>query len=323
MDTEGFRKYLSKQALSEAEIQAAIALIQRYEIFIQSTDTPQATSRMAAAFSQHLIAQGENTLANYYALARYGRFSGDDDLYTGVVDLLDGAEALGNLHKKAETILGTERRDALFDDIDLPPLGTPNREKVVLNQAVMTRLVDTADSQECSQILSDSLRDLEDSWFQEDVKLFEECKDIDEFLDRSESKFIAMLEKIQEEDGLFFTQKITDEVIAYVKSQPLISRGLREGDTLYEVKIPHQTVEYLAETDPHLKRYYYCHCPWVKEGLKTGPSEIPPVFCNCSAGFHKKRWEVIFRQPLKAEIVETVLAGDDVCKIAIHLPLGL
>jgi hypothetical protein len=47
---------------------------------------------------------------------------------------------------------------------------------------------------------------------------------------------------------------------------------------------------------------------------------VSPTFCQCSAGFHKKSWEVIFGRPLKAEVVETVLAGDAWCKFAVHLP---
>ena len=89
---------------------------------------------------------------------------------------------------------------------------------------------------------------------------------------------------------------------------------------LYEVKIPYMTLEYLAETDERLRRYYYCHCPWVRESLKEGDVSVSPTFCLCSAGFHKKSWEVIFEQPLEAEIVQTALKGDPWCKIAIYLP---
>jgi hypothetical protein len=152
--------------------------------------------------------------------------------------------------------------------------------------------------------------------------LFDECQDIDEFLDKSALNFIEMLEKVFQEGGLFFTQPIIEEVLAYVRSEPLIARGVQDGNILYEVKIPHQTVDFLAETDPQKKRYHYCHCPWVKEALKEGEANISSTFCTCSAGFHKKRWEVIYGQSLKAEIVESVLKGDDWCKIAIHLPVN-
>jgi hypothetical protein len=202
-------------------------------------------------------------------------------------------------------------------------LGVPNEIKVETTRKVMTRLVEVAEPAECEKILADSLRDLEDSWFQDDKKLFDECRDLDEFLDKNALKFIAMLEKIHEEDGLFFTQKITPEVLEYVRSEPLISRGERDGNILYEVKIPHMTAEFLEESDPQHRRYYYCHCPWVKEALKDVEVEIPSVFCACSAGFHKKRWEVILEQPLKARVVESVLNGDQWCKIAIQLPEGI
>jgi predicted hydrocarbon binding protein len=44
------------------------------------------------------------------------------------------------------------------------------------------------------------------------------------------------------------------------------------------------------------------------------------MFCQCSAGFHKKPYEIIFGQPVKAEVLESVLKGDDICRFAIYLP---
>ena len=323
MDRQGFQEFLESRDLTDEEIKASLDLAERFERYHNSLGHPENVREVVTAFSTQLAASGEDTLANYYTLARYGLFMEDDDLYVVVVELLDGAEALGNLFEKANKVLGQDRRDLVFQGIPIPGMGTPNELKVELNKRVMSRLVEVADPSECDQILSNSLRDLDDRWFQDEKKLYEQCGSLDEFLDINAQNFIAMLEKINKEDGLFFTQKITDEVLDYVRQEPLIARGIREGDVLYEVKIPHMTAEFLAETDPRMKRYYYCHCPWVKEALKDGEPDIPPVFCQCSAGFHKKRWEVIFDQPLKAEVVESVLAGDDWCRIAIQLPEGL
>lgn len=44
------------------------------------------------------------------------------------------------------------------------------------------------------------------------------------------------------------------------------------------------------------------------------------MFCNCSAAFAEKSWEIIFGQPLVADIAEFVLNGDPWCVFAIHLP---
>lgn len=320
MDVQRFRKLLAERKIAEDEIVASISLVRRFEDFIRPAAPPQAATAQVDAFSADLMATGENTLPNYYALARYGHFIGNQDLYIAAVELLDGAEAMENLYHKTGEVLGTPRQQAIFEGLEHPPFGTPNPEKMALMRTVMNRLVEIAEAEECDRIFSHSLRDLRDAGYQDDLDLYRQCQDIEVFLDRSAQRFMVMLEKIWAEGGLFFTQPITLEVLDYLRTEPLINRGQLEGHTLYEVKIPHQTVKFLAESDPQLKRYHYCHCPWVKEGLKNGQAGIPAIFCRCSAGFHKKRWEVIFDQPLEAEIVESVLQGDPWCKIAIHLP---
>jgi hypothetical protein len=199
-------------------------------------------------------------------------------------------------------------------------MGTPSSEKPRFTQVVMEHLETMVGAEIYRGILSNCLRDLEDEEFLDDRKKYQECKDLDEYLERRGREFIAQLEKIKEEGELFFNQEITDQVIEFVRSTPEIRQGVRDGNILYEVKIPYMAKEYLAETDEQMRRYYYCHCPWVRESLKTAKTQVSPTFCDCSAGFVKKPWEVIFGQPLQAEIVESVLLGDLWCKIAIHLP---
>ena len=173
---------------------------------------------------------------------------------------------------------------------------------------------------QCKSILSGCLHGLKDEWFLDAKKKYEECGNIDAYLERKRTDFIAELEKLRDEGGLYFTQEITDEVIGHVKSHPEVSGGVRDGNIIYETKIPYMTKEYLVETDERMKRYYYCHCTWVRESLRTGDISVSPTFCYCSAGFHKKPYEVIFGQPLKAEVIDTVLDGGMCCKFAIHLP---
>jgi hypothetical protein len=77
--------------------------------------------------------------------------------------------------------------------------------------------------------------------------------------------------------------------------------------------------KYLHENNERMKRYYACHCTWVREAIKSG-MEISPEFCNCSAGFEKRLWDVIFGRPVKADVLQTVLKGDTICRFAIHIP---
>jgi hypothetical protein len=324
MDKERFRTYLEESKLSEDVIAQTIPLAERFEGFLgasgQAGSTGFRTSDAVNAFSTVLIRKGLNTRENYVALARYGRFVDDNEIYIAIVELLDGSEALDNLYEKLGKSVGEQKRDEILAGIELPPLGTPSTQKPGVTQAVMKRLEGMVDPETCQRILSSGLRTLQDERYLQGSEKYQECKTFDEFLERKGQDFIGQLEEIKREGGLFFTQEITDEVIDFVQSRPEIRQGVREGNILYEAKIPYMTREYLAETDERMKRYYYCHCPWVRESLKAGDVSVSPTFCHCSAGFHKKAWEVIFDQPLEAEMVESVLQGDLWCKFAIHLP---
>jgi hypothetical protein len=316
MDREGFRQMLRQRQVPEDQIEGQLALAERFEGFAGEPPTPDDVQ----AFAALLVEEELNTWHNLAAVARYGRFSNNDPVYLAALELVDGSEALDSLYEKLGQAVGEQVRDEVFAGIQIPPLGTPSSEKPRITQAVMERLERLVDPETCQQVLSSGLRHLEDAWYLEEQTKYAESGSIDAYLERKGRDFIAELERLRDEGELYFTQPVTDEVIQFVERHPEIRQGVREGNVLYEVKIPYMTLEYLAETDQRLKRYHYCHCPWVRESLRAGEASVSPTFCLCSAGFHKKSWEVIFDRPLRAEIVETVLKGDPWCKIAIHLP---
>jgi hypothetical protein len=233
---------------------------------------------------------------------------------------VDGGEVMENLYAKLAASAGDNKRDQIFHDVQLPTIGTPVAQRPAIMKTVIQRMEDLLDEQTFDSILSGSLHTLKDEWYQDGRQKYLECKSLDEYLDQRSIEYIAELEQIKNEGRLYFNQEITDEVIEFVRSQPEIARGVREGNILYAVKIPYMAKEYLIENDERMKRYYYCHCPWVRESIKTENERVSPRFCLCSAGFEKKPWEAIFDQPLQAEVVESVLNGDLRCKFAIHLP---
>jgi len=316
MDREGFRQSLHERQVPVEQLDAQVALAERFEAFAASPPT----AGDVRAFSAILVEEGLSSWENLVTLVRYGRFTGNNPVVIAAIELVDGSEVLDRLYEKLGEAVGEEKRDKVFAGIDLPPIGTPPTEKPRITQTVMERLEQLIDPDTCHRLLAGSLRDLRDEWYLEERTKYHECGDVDTYLARKGDEFIAQLETLRDNGGLYFTQPITDEVIDFVQAHPEIRQGVREGSTLYEIKIPYMTAEYLAASDDRLKRYYYCHCPWVRESLKAADFEVSPTFCLCSAGFHKKSWEVIFDQPLEADIVDTVLKGDPWCKIAIHLP---
>jgi hypothetical protein len=105
--------------------------------------------------------------------------------------------------------------------------------------------------------------------------------------------------------------------------------GVRDGDGITTIKIPksRNLVEYMEERDPERRRQLYCHCPRVRDALKRGGSDlsgaIAETYCYCGAGFYKGIWEEILQAPVGVDVVESVLKGDDVCRIAVSIPAGL
>jgi hypothetical protein len=115
--------------------------------------------------------------------------------------------------------------------------------------------------------------------------------------------------------------ELDEEYVTLITDKGWGLAGVKRRNTIIATKIPKSgnLLEYLQETDPEKKRRLYCHCPRVRDGLPLEHA-ISPSYCYCGAGFYKGVWEEILQQPVDVKVLETVLQGDDVCKIAITLP---
>jgi hypothetical protein len=317
MDTQGFRTMLEGRKVPADKMSAALALAERFENYAQQSGSLSAET--AWEFSKVLIEEGQNTEDNFITLARYGLFIRNNAVFVAFVESLDGGEAQENLYKRVAEWFGETLRDEVFAGIGVAPFGIPTPEKPRYMQPVIERLEQALGPDACRELLANCLRDLPDEYFLSGRETYKSCKDIDEYLIKKKEGFVEQLEACQRDGRLFFAQEITDDVLAFVRSEAEIGGGVRDGNVIYETKIPYMTRQYLTETDETLKRYFYCHCPWAREAVKSG-EKVAPIFCNCSAGFHKKPWEIIFGQTLQVEVLESVLQGDLRCRFAIHLP---
>ena len=221
MDREGFRQLLREREVPNDQIEQQIALAERFEAFAGAPPSPDD----ARAFAAILVEEELNTWDNFVVLARYGHFTKNDPVYVAVLELLDGSEALEGLYEKLGQALGEQKRDEVFAGVQLPPLGTPSSEKPGITQAVMERMEHLVDPETCRQILSGSLRHLEDSWYVEERTKYAESGGIDAYLERKGNDLIAQLEKLRDEGGLYWTQPVTDEVIDFVERTPRSARA--------------------------------------------------------------------------------------------------
>ncbi len=324
-DLTQFRHFLEKRKLNQEAIENSLEAIRDFLEFLgkKGKTIERAARNDFYGYSSKLIAVGKNTPENYVSILRYGYFKKINELIIAGMEVLDGSEVIENLSGRLTREFGRELRDHVFSEVNLPPLGISPGQKPEYTKKLIERLEGKIGTDACAEFLNQGLRDRYEESRKPDRDKFLKSKNIDAFLQQKRHDFVAELENHFKNDALFFTQEITREVLEYVKSDPYIESGVREGSRIIVKKIPHMAKEFLAETDEQKRLYYYCHCPWVKEAFKESNKPLSPVFCNCSAGFYRAYWEIVFDQPVRVDVLESLLNGDSVCKFAVYIPRNL
>lgn len=322
-DIEAFTQYLSEERkLAKEIVDATIEHIEDFNAFLQQNGKTINTASYDDfyKYSAYLIGNGQNTLNRYLSILRYAYFKKMNNLYAAALEVVDGREVIENLSTRLIEEFGEELRNQIFEGVEMPPLGLHPKEKPEYTKILIQRLEEKLGTDRCARFLNKGLRNRYEEARKPDRDLFLRCKNIDEFLEQRHKNFVAEIEACYNEGTLFFTQEITKEVLELVKNDPCIEVGVREGGKIIIKKIPHMAKEYLTETDESMKRYYYCHCPWIKQAFLESDRPVSPVFCNCSAGFYRAYWEIVFNQPVKVEVVRSLLQGDSVCTFQVYLP---
>lgn len=326
MKKDEFRDLLAGYQYTEEQIADCLSGVEMLDTFLAAAGAGKtlqtADESDVPAYAASLMARDLNSRGRFVGLYHYAGMIKNHALQVGVLELIDGFEILGNLHTQVGEQLGSEAQARIFDGVDLPALGTLPMDWVHINAIVFPRLQAEADPQTVKKILGSGLRNLPDQSYLPIKERYEGFGDIDAFLEDRGVRHLDNLKKHRDEATPYFNQFIDDRVIDFVRATPEIGRGIRRDNTIVEIKIPHQSMEYLAATDRAAKQYHVCHCPVVKESMMRDDLSISPAFCDFCPSFNAKPWEVIFGQKLEYDVLESALRGDLWCKFAIQLPQG-
>ncbi len=204
-----------------------------------------------------------------------------------------------------------ERNTLLAGGEELSDQSTP-RQRLAWTCQVIERLEDIADLAARQEILTDChcqypVEDLQD------VKaLYRETGEIDSALAALQAKFETFL---REDLGL------EEKLVETIRSRGWGLAGIRKGQQVIATKIPKSAYlrKYFLASDPLEKRRLYCHCPRVRDEVGNAPT-LPLEYCHCGAGFYQGIWEEILGQPVQVDVLQSVMQGDEVCQVAVHLP---
>lgn len=122
-------------------------------------------------------------------------------------------------------------------------------------------------------------------------------------------------EFIEEFRNEYNRHKDIDKLIDYLHGRCFINRPERDGNIVYITKAPAHPEEYSKATTQLEKQYYFCHCEYARGARE----QISKTYCYCGAGWCQRIWEGILEQPIRIEIVKSVLWGDDVCQFAVYI----
>ncbi|MFX0085922.1 MAG: hypothetical protein ACFFAU_09620 [Candidatus Hodarchaeota archaeon] len=325
MELDGFIKFLKERNLDTEKINVAVEIITDFDKYLskQEKSIKYATYEDVYSYSAYLIENNKNLFDNYLTLVRFGHYMKNNQLTIASIEIIDGLEVMTNFSRQLSIEFGEEMRNLIFQDIKLPPLGSHPQKKPAITKELMKRFLANVERKKCVEFLANGLRDKYAEAYKKSRELFLRAKNIDEFLKLKHQDYVKTLEKNCREGTLFYTQEVDQQVIDYVKNDQSIETGIREGNKVIIKKTPYMIKQYLNETIEKKKQYFYCHCPWIREAFIKNDEPIPPIFCNCSAGYFKNYWEAVLNQPVKVELLSSVLNSDENCKFVLHLPQAI
>ncbi len=325
MREEEFREYYLERGFSDDDADHAIGAVKDLEEYLgaRGGSLESVSVDGVKEYISSLISEDMNSRERLLAIARYFYLTKKNDVYIYFTSILGGRSVLPSISERLAQITGEEKRDIVFDSVETPPLGTPPEEFPAVTERLMDGLESELDKETWRKVLAGNHHRIPLESFEKHRRWYEEAGNLDEYLVRVHEGAIAELEEYLEEGKIWYEQEITPEVVEFVKGNQEVLSGIREGNRIYMTKFPYAPGEYLREEDPKMKRYYMCHCPFVRASILTGEPQISPEWCYCSGGYGKMKFDIVFGQETEVEVLETALGGDMRCRFAVKIPEGL
>jgi len=291
-----FREYCAKRGFSPEQTEVQVSAVRDFEAFLAARGDLKAGVEVLKGYLTELIDKGLNSEERLLALARYGFATDNNTLFIYMVGVLSGREVVSNLSTRAAKVAGRAARDAVFADLALPPLGSPQEGYVEVTRRLVEGLRARLPVDTCRDVLAGNNHGIPRRTF-------------------------SRLRRIYRKSGLDAVLRFP-AVVDHVRRNPEIQSGVRVGQSIFVSKIPYAPVAYLGETDPKLRRYHMCHCPLARASILGDGPTVPPLWCYCSGGYEKLAFDVIFQRPVRVKVLESALAGDPGCRFEIEIPEG-
>lgn len=213
-----------------------------------------------------------------------------------------------------DAIAGEEIRKQVIKGCEGLSSDSSRRDVIAWTKVTMQRLESLLDEEQRKEIIVGCACQYPKPALQQARRKYEETEDV---------ALVHQMLQAQFESFLSDSLKLNDGLVEEIVERGWGLAGVLQGNTIIATKIPKSgfIVDYMQEPDPGIRRQYYCHCPRIRDVLKSSEA-ISATYCYCGAGYYKGIWEEILQKSVEVEVLETVLKGDDVCRVAIRLPVS-
>lgn len=292
--------------------------VSRFEEYIDK-DIGKSSIEDIRNYVAHLTNSAENTYANLIHVARSYYYIDKKTEYIHMTKYFNSVGVLENIIDRITLFETKEKQEDIMKEVILPPFGTDTVDLPKYTRDFMTKLKKYLPRNKCHKILAGNNHKIPKSSILIEKEKYEEADSLKNYLKDRHNRKINELKEHYQKNLVWFEQIITEDAIEYVASNQEILSGVLENDKIYITKIPYEINNFLNEKDEKLKKYYACHCSFVRENIIQETESIPKDWCYCSAGYAKYPFEVILGQELEVKLLNTPLDGDFVCRFEIDL----
>lgn len=292
--------------------------ILKFEKFLNK-DVEHSTVNDIKSYSKYLIDQNINTYNNYIHIARYYYYINFKEHYIQMTKYFNTLGVLENIIDRISLYKDESIKNAVIKDLRLPEFGTDSDHLPKSTAQFMEILNKHLDNISCNEILAGNNHKIPESSFDKEKEYYRISPSFEDYLSDRHIRKVQELQDHLDQNKVWFEQIITPEAIDLVKNNQEILSGVLDNNKLYVTKIPYDIKNFLSTEDEALKKYYACHCSFVRENFKNKTQNIPKQWCNCSGGFAKYPFEIILDHSLNVKLLSTPLDDDNYCRFEIDL----
>jgi len=191
----GFGNYLKKRGLDSKDIAFSVKAIKDFDehLRMNKSELESATVELLKDYVLHLIKEGNNSEDRLFAIARYCYYIKKNYLYVYLASILGAAKVPHEIGKRIGAIAGEEIRHSVYQEIEFPPLGSPQDDYPEMTKKIIERMEAELPPAKCKEIMTWNYHKVPVAAFEECKKRFEESDNIDEYLQEDHKKLRKFL----------------------------------------------------------------------------------------------------------------------------------